>query len=298
MIIKNGIVLMDEITLQINKGIEPVTALIDSSQSRLRPVMMASLTTILGMIPLLSDAMFGSLAASIMGGLLFGTLITLLFIPVLYALFFHIKKDKRMKRISIIITICSLSCPSLFSQEMLSLEQCRAMALKYNKEMAASIRQTESALYTVKSYKGNFFPNFTANGTGIYSNADGGYSSGSGNLPVFLPDATGQFLPNGGFAYFPGIDLNYKIGAIYMGGIQMEQPLYMGGKISAAYKMSVLGKEMAQMNETLTATTVILKTDQAYAQVVKAKEIKKVADMYNTVLTELHKNVASAHKHG
>lgn len=62
-----------------------------------------------------------------------------------------------MKRISIIITICSLSCPSLFSQEMLSLEQCRAMALKYNKEMAASIRQTESALYTVKSYKGNFF---------------------------------------------------------------------------------------------------------------------------------------------
>jgi multidrug efflux pump subunit AcrB len=92
MIIKNGIVLMDEISLQINQGIEPVTALIDSSQSRLRPVMMASLTTILGMIPLLSDAMFGSLAASIMGGLLFGTLITLLFIPVLYALFFHIKQ--------------------------------------------------------------------------------------------------------------------------------------------------------------------------------------------------------------
>lgn len=92
MIIKNGIVLMDEITLQINQGIEPVTALIDSSQSRLRPVMMASLTTILGMIPLLPDAMFGSLAASIMGGLLFGTLITLLFIPILYALFFHIKK--------------------------------------------------------------------------------------------------------------------------------------------------------------------------------------------------------------
>ncbi len=95
MIIKNGIVLMDEITLQISQGVEPVTALIDSSQSRLRPVMMASLTTILGMIPLLPDAMFGSLAASIMGGLLFGTLITLLFIPILYALFFHIKKTDK-----------------------------------------------------------------------------------------------------------------------------------------------------------------------------------------------------------
>ena len=91
MIIKNGIVLMDEITLQIGQGTEPITALIDSAQSRLRPVMMAALTTILGMIPLLTDAMFGSLAASIMGGLLFGTVITLVFIPVLYALFFHIK---------------------------------------------------------------------------------------------------------------------------------------------------------------------------------------------------------------
>lgn len=93
MLIKNGIVLMDEITLQINKGIEPITALIDSSQSRLRPVILASLTTILGMIPLLADAMFGSLAAAIMGGLLFSTLITLLFIPILYALFFHIKNE-------------------------------------------------------------------------------------------------------------------------------------------------------------------------------------------------------------
>ena len=91
MLIKNGIVLMDEITLQISQGVEPITALIDSSQSRLRPVMMASLTTILGMIPLLPDAMFGSLAASIMGGLLFATIITLFFIPVLYALFFKIK---------------------------------------------------------------------------------------------------------------------------------------------------------------------------------------------------------------
>lgn len=91
MLIKNGIVLMDEITLQISSGVEPVKALLDSSESRFRPVMLASLTTILGMIPLLGDSLFGPAAVVIMGGLLIGTLITLLFIPVLYALFFHIK---------------------------------------------------------------------------------------------------------------------------------------------------------------------------------------------------------------
>lgn len=91
MMIKNGIVLMDEINLQISEGVEPRDALIGSSKSRLRPVMMASLTTILGMIPLIPDAMFGSLAVTIMGGLFVGTLITLIFIPILYAMFFKIK---------------------------------------------------------------------------------------------------------------------------------------------------------------------------------------------------------------
>jgi multidrug efflux pump subunit AcrB len=91
MMIKNGIVLMDEIQLQISGGKEPRRALVDSALSRLRPVMMASLTTVLGMIPLLPDAMFGSMAATIMGGLLMGTVITLIIIPVLYALFFKIK---------------------------------------------------------------------------------------------------------------------------------------------------------------------------------------------------------------
>ena len=91
MMIKNGVVLLDEITLQIGSGKEPEAALLDSSSSRFRPVMMAALTTILGMIPLLSDDLFGAMAVTIMFGLLVGTVITLVFIPVLYALFFGMK---------------------------------------------------------------------------------------------------------------------------------------------------------------------------------------------------------------
>lgn len=91
MLIKNCIVLLDQIGEHSEDESSPVEGLVVSAQSRLRPVMMASLTTILGMIPLLSDAMFGSMAAAIMGGLFFSTVATLLFLPILYALFFKIE---------------------------------------------------------------------------------------------------------------------------------------------------------------------------------------------------------------
>ena len=91
LLIRNGIVLIDEIELKLSEGIEPTKALLESTAIRFRPVMMASLTTIVGMIPLLSDNLFGQMAATMIGGLLIGTLITLIVIPILYSFFFHIK---------------------------------------------------------------------------------------------------------------------------------------------------------------------------------------------------------------
>ena len=182
-----------------------------------------------------------------------------------------------MKKISIILL--SILCPSsLFAQETLSLQQCREMALQYNKEMAASVKQTESALYTMKSYKGNFFPNFTANGMGLYSTADGGFGIEGGKMPVILYDAAGNLVPTGIYTHFPGINLDYKVGTVYMGGIRVEQPLYMGGKIRAAYRMSVLGKEMAEMNEELTATELqilyLICADKSNAEIGQIMDIK------------------------
>ena len=197
-----------------------------------------------------------------------------------------------------IFTILLFCATTLHAQELLTLDQCRQLALDNNKRMVAASKQTQAAHYMVKSYKGNFFPNFIASGTGLYSTADGTFNIPGGNLPTFLPDANGQPTPNGGFAYFPGIDLNYKVRTVWMGGIQVEQPIFMGGKILAAYRMATLGKQMAQLNENLTATEVILETDQAYALMVKAQEMNKVAESYHAVLQELMKNVQSAYKHG
>jgi multidrug efflux pump subunit AcrB len=91
MMLKNGIVLVDEMRLQLQSGKDSRQALVDASLSRLRPVTMASLTTVLGMVPLLFDDMFGALAATIMGGLVAGTIIVLIIIPVLYSIFYKLK---------------------------------------------------------------------------------------------------------------------------------------------------------------------------------------------------------------
>lgn len=90
MLIKNGVVLIDSIDFDIKSGKNSFKAVFDSAIARFRPVMMASLTTILGMIPLISDPMFGSLAVTIMCGLLVGTLVTLILLPLLYTIFFNI----------------------------------------------------------------------------------------------------------------------------------------------------------------------------------------------------------------
>jgi len=88
MLIKNAIVLIDEINLQLSEGKELLEAIVDSGVSRLRPVGMAASTTALGMIPLLLDAFFISMAVTIIFGLLFATVLTMVIVPVLYAIFF------------------------------------------------------------------------------------------------------------------------------------------------------------------------------------------------------------------
>jgi len=91
MILKNGIVLLDQINIELDSGKHPYQAVFDSAISRVRPVSMAAVTTILGMIPLVFDAFFGSMAITIMAGLGFATVLTLIVVPVLFAIFYRIK---------------------------------------------------------------------------------------------------------------------------------------------------------------------------------------------------------------
>ena len=90
--IKNAVVLVDQIDIEMRSGRDRYEALVRATRSRVVPVVLASVTTILGMLPLLFDAMFGGMAATIMGGLLMATLLTIFFLPVCYSIFFNIRK--------------------------------------------------------------------------------------------------------------------------------------------------------------------------------------------------------------
>ena len=91
--IKNAVVLVEQIGVLRAAGKDPYEALTSATRSRIVPVAMASGTTILGMLPLLFDSMFGAMAATIMGGLLVATLLTVCVLPVVYAIFYNIRKS-------------------------------------------------------------------------------------------------------------------------------------------------------------------------------------------------------------
>jgi multidrug efflux pump subunit AcrB len=93
--IKNSIVLIEQINTDLKDGYEQYDAIIHASISRMRPVALAAATTSLGMLPLVSDAFFGGMAVTIMAGLSFATILTLIVIPVLYAIAFNVKTNNK-----------------------------------------------------------------------------------------------------------------------------------------------------------------------------------------------------------
>ena len=94
MMVKNAIVLVDEADTRINEGQQPYGAIIEACLGRARPVVLGALTTVLGVAPLLIDPFFKSMAVTVMFGLLFATALTLVVLPLFYAMLFRINTAK------------------------------------------------------------------------------------------------------------------------------------------------------------------------------------------------------------
>ena len=95
MLAKNSIVLLDQVASDFASGKDRYQAIVDTGVSRLRPVAMSAVTTVLGMIPLIWDSLFGSMAVTIMGGLTVSTVLTMIFIPVMTAVAYGVPSPEK-----------------------------------------------------------------------------------------------------------------------------------------------------------------------------------------------------------
>jgi multidrug efflux pump subunit AcrB len=93
MIARNAVLLIEQIDSERAAGKAPWDAVIDSTISRFRPIMLTAISTVLGMIPIAGTVFWGPMAFTIMGGLLVATILTLIFLPALYVAWFRIKRD-------------------------------------------------------------------------------------------------------------------------------------------------------------------------------------------------------------
>ena len=192
------------------------------------------------------------------------------------------------------VLLSFLAVASATGQSRLSLEECIELAKENNSSLAAVKSSVEAALYDFKSVRGNFYPQFSLSGMGLYSTSKGSIAIPGGNLPVM--GATGA--PTGSFAYFPGIELDYNVDWLFGAAVSLRQPLYMGGKVRSGYRMAKYASEIAGQSIRVEEAEIVVKTSRAYMDLVKANELKKVAEKYNALVTNLLKEVQSGYKNG
>lgn len=161
-----------------------------------------------------------------------------------------------------------------YAQEVLTLDECRDMALKNNKQALLSGYAIEKAGLSMKAMRSNYLPKFSASGGYLYADKD--------------------FSMN----LVPSVSASLNLNNTYFAGVQLEQPVYMGGKIMAANKMSRIGFEIARLDKNRTDSEILLAVDEAYWDVVKAKELFAVAGKYKEAVEEVLRNVQNLYERG
>ena len=187
-------------------------------------------------------------------------------------------------------------------QQFLTLGQCRDIAVKNNKKMKVAEASLEKASYDVKSYRANFLPKLSATGLGYYTNSSIDVAVKVPDISLFDASILSPYLPTSWIQAItrfttisiPDIGFNIKPNNTYLAGVNIQQPVFMGGKITSAYKMSKIGKEVADLNINMTESEIIAKIDEAYWLHIQTMELQKSAVRYKEVVEELYRNVQDA----
>ena len=192
------------------------------------------------------------------------------------------------------------------AQHTLSIDDCRQRAMEYNLGIQMSRVQVEAAESTQQSYKAQFFPSLSFSAALMYASFEADQTIKGGYLPTFAPDASGELQPQiaglapdgtpifSSYAYLPDIPLSLKMNSLLLGGLQLQQPLYMGGKVQTAYRMASTGVRLAELSRRLQRDEVILESDKAYYQCVEARAMLASLQQYGAMLDELARVVSNA----
>lgn len=204
------------------------------------------------------------------------------------------------------------------AQVNLDLQMCRDMALRSSKALEMADREQEKSVYEVKMYRADFFPKFSVTGIGFYNQKKYHYKLKGGYLPSFKPGADGKLQPDilldpethkpvlgtdgkpvfNNYAFMPDVDLKLDMRGVYHAAIQLEQPIYMGGKIRAAHAMAKIGENMAVEHVRMSKSEVLLETDCAYWQLMRLEEQIIAVRKYKETIASLVKNLQDSEKVG
>lgn len=213
----------------------------------------------------------------------------------------------------IIYTLLLFSSLCAHAQEMLSLEECRNRAIEHSDELKIAQFQFEKAKAERAAMKTHYLPSLAGSATGVYLHKNIEMEL---YLPTVVPNpATGELVPNvmtnpttgepivgadGNpiFNMYAWLPLEISLKGAFLAGISLEQPIYTGGKITAANTMTQIGMEMANDNIELQRSKILYDTDQAYWLFVSVQEKVKLAESYNKLLQQLEERVQLSHKTG
>lgn len=206
----------------------------------------------------------------------------------------------------------------LFSQVELNLQLCRDMAVQNSEEMVIASRRQQKATLEVNLVRADFAPKLSVVGLGFYNHKKYSYKVKGDYLPTYKPGEGGHLEPNvmldpethrpvtdaqgnpvfNEYAFLPDIRLKLSLRGVYSAGVQLEQPIYMGGKVKTAFRMAKVGERIATDNIRYNRSEVLLETDQAYWKLLEVGEQVIAAEKYRDVVAELVKNLQNARQVG
>ncbi len=225
------------------------------------------------------------------------------------------------------LTIAILISTQLYSQQKISIEECRQMALSKNKGLEMTKETLKAARQLKASAFTQFLPNFSANATYAWNEKNLSLLSEDGLLPVgsrmtdgsfgFTADqiSNGWTLINGapfpldankmpfnpktnpekiqwkGYALLPKESMEFDIHSVYVGTIGFVQPVFMGAKIKELYKISKYGVNLAEAQYQNKSTELLIEVDEAYWRIISVENKVKLAKDYISLLQKLHSNV-------